>query len=327
MPTLSISEFSCLKDATLKLAPINIIIGPQGSGKSVTTKLFYFFADIPHTFFQAVERGDSIEEYKRHLAKTFSVWFPPSAWGQGRSNISYTAGKFNIRVLRRMSKGKLTDQVSISFSEWFIESYKNAQEILSNFQTAEDKDLVATDTVAGALDKIWRVRDLMHRRISEELGAEDISQQTFIPAGRAFFTSIGRLVAGFENAGSLDPITIKFARLFASLRDRNARQTLRINRIPQEIRNRRMDFMKNLFGGEVKFEDESEYVEASDGRRIPFSSLSSGQQELLPMWSLIDYFVETDSLRPPPSSRSRLSTDLIYIEEPEAHLFRQLRAY
>jgi len=54
------------------------------------------------------------------------------------------------------------------------------------------------------------------KKITTDLKGEFLRSQTFVPAGRAFFTSIGRLVAGFEQAGSLDPVTIKFARLFAN---------------------------------------------------------------------------------------------------------------
>jgi len=81
--------------------------------------------------------------------------------------------------------------------------------------------------------------------------------------------------------------------------------------------------MNELFGGEIKFADDNEYVEAKDGRKIPFSSLSSGQQELLPMWSLLDFFSEQDAygIIRGRNSRQRRARDLIYIEEPEAHLF------
>ena len=72
--------------------------------------------------------------------------------------------------------------------------------------------------------------------------------------------------------------------------------------------------MNRLFGGEIKFENELEFVETKDGRRVPFSALSSGQQELLPMWLLIDYLRDM-------SGRNRKGGDLVYIEEPEAHLF------
>jgi hypothetical protein len=160
------------------------------------------------------------------------------------------------------------------------------------------------------------------RKLERDLGENYFRSQTFIPAGRAFFTSIGRLVAGFEQAGSLDPVTVRFARLFAALRDRNTRQYLtRINRLSAEFAERRKTFMLSLFGGEVKFDNELEYVDATDGRKIPFSALSSGQQELLPMWSIMDYMAETDTLGLPTSRRGRRAREIVYIEEPEAHLF------
>jgi predicted ATP-dependent endonuclease of OLD family len=72
--------------------------------------------------------------------------------------------------------------------------------------------------------------------------------------------------------------------------------------------------MNQLFGGEIKFESELEFVETKDGRKVPFSALSSGQQELLPMWTLIDYFASIEGVR-------IAGEEIFYIEEPEAHLF------
>ncbi len=323
MPSLTISEFSCLKDATFTLAPVNVIIGPQGSGKSVTTKLFYFFSDILSNFLQYAEKGDNIEDYKKTISKNFNIWFPSSAWGQGRFIISYVSGAFSVRVLRRKSRGKLADDVAVTFSDWFNEIYLKAADLFERSRAGDELELGDNVQVTEAIDKLYRVRDIMTRQVSRELGQDYISQQTFIPAGRAFFTSIGRLVAGFEQAGSLDPVTIKFARLFANVRDRSARRyTSRIRRLGPDFMERRALFMNQLFGGEIKFEDEAEFVETEDGRKVPFSSLSSGQQELLPMWSLIDYFSEMDALRISSTGRIlRRSRELIYIEEPEAHLF------
>jgi len=323
MATLSISEFSCLKEAVLELAPVNVIIGPQGSGKSVTTKLFYFLSDITSNYIQSAERGDTIEDYKKGLARQFRLWFPPSAWGPGRSNINYYAGPFSVRILRRMVRGRVSDEISITFSEWFTNLYQRTLELFERTRSKFENDAQASPAISLELDRNYRAREFITQRVTRELGPDYISQQTFIPAGRAFFTSIGRIVAGFEQAGSLDPITIKFARLFANIRDRNARRSIpAARRLGEEYAARRARFMQTLFGGELKFEDEAEFVEAIDGRRIPFASLSSGQQELLPMWSLMEYFSELDVLR----QRSRNSSnprarELVYIEEPEAHLF------
>lgn len=319
MPSIAITDFACLKNAVFELAPVNIIIGPQGSGKSVTTKLFYFFSDIPHIAMQFAERGDSIEDLKKSLTKQFNLWFPPSAWGVGRFNINYTAGDLTVRVLRRRSNNRLSEEVSIKFSEYFVNFYDG---IKRSFNQDIDEGLSGVSPIDAAIDRTYRYKEIATERLALELGDNFIAQQTFIPAGRAFFTSIGRLVAGFEQAGSLDPVTIKFARLFASIRDRAGRRYLSKRRFP-EFESRRQNFMEKLFGGELKYEDDLEFVETIDGRKIPFTALSSGQQELLPMWSLIDYFSETDYIRYAHShTRSKnLFRELVYIEEPEAHLF------
>jgi hypothetical protein len=143
MPTLTVSEFSCLKHAVFEPAPVTVIIGPQGSGKSVTTKLFYFFADILSSFPQAAERDDNIEEFKRWVSRQFCIWFPPVAWGKGRFNISFSAGLFTVRLLRRISNGKNTDDVSVTFSDWFTDNYKQAQSLYSKYQRADDLNLAS----------------------------------------------------------------------------------------------------------------------------------------------------------------------------------------
>jgi hypothetical protein len=322
--TLTVSEFSCLHYAVFTLSPVNIIIGPQGSGKSVTTKLFYFFTDMLSNSLQAAERGDTYEQFKKHLARQFAMWFPSSAWGSGRFNLSYVAEPFTARVLRRVKKGELTDEVAVTFSDWFADTYDWMRD---QFQAGADSSELDLDTdlaVVDVIDRAFRTREQITRRFSQQLGANYLSQQTFIPAGRAFFTSIGRLVAGIEQAGSLDPVTIKFAKLFANLRDRMIVRspTLR-SHLGEDFLRRRERFMGELFGGEVRFENDAEFVLATDGRRIPFTSLSSGQQELLPMWSLVDYFSELDERRANRgnSIRRQRVQDLVYIEEPEAHLF------
>lgn len=321
MPTLTVNEFSCLREAVFELAPVNVIIGPQGSGKSVTTKLFYFFADILSNFLQYAEKQDSLEDYRKIVAKQFSLWFPPSAWGSGRFNISYVANPFSARILRRRRGGKLSDEVSVTFSEWFTDFYIQTSELFEKNHSNSELDLGDNVGIDDAFDRAYRVRDIVTRRMQAEINIEYLSQQTFIPAGRAFFTSIGRLVAGFEQAGNLDPVTLKFAKLFANLRDRQfGRYSSR--KMTTEFVEKRMSFMNELFGGEIRYEGDSEYVESTDGRKIPFSSLSSGQQELLPMWSIMDYFNGIDAARIAASLKSsRRSRELVYIEEPEAHLF------
>lgn len=310
MANLIVHDFSCLKHIEFTVAPLTVLIGPQGSGKSVTTKLIYFFYEQLIRQHQSAEKNVSLEEFKKESARQFRTWFPPSAWGPGRFNINFNAGKFTARVLRRTSGGSVTDDVAITFSDYFNRSYESLVQSYKQVQSFDRES--HTNTIRRSIEQVWAMRDKFEQKMAKDLGNDYISGQTFVPAGRAFFTSIGKLVAAFDQGSSLDPVTLRFAKLFAALRDRGGRYYWHRSRSVSELKGRNAT-MNQLFGGEIKFENDLEFVETRDGRKIPFSALSSGQQELIPMWLLIEYL--SDGLR------EDRGGDLVYIEEPEAHLF------
>ena len=72
---------------------------------------------------------------------------------------------------------------------------------------------------------------------------------------------------------------------------------------------------QSLFEVPLEFDREQEYVEAEDGRKIPFAILSSGQQELLPLWMAIESFIGDLEER-----------NLVFIEEPESAFYFHLRS-
>jgi predicted ATP-dependent endonuclease of OLD family len=312
MSRLLIENFSCFESAEFELAPLTVLIGPQGSGKSVTIKLNYFFQDIIHQQYSSAERGLDIEDFKRETARHFKTWFPSSAWGERRSNINFTLGPITVRVLRRTSKGGVVEDIAVTFSKYFTDQYRQLVEEFENERKAAEK----RESPRYRLGPIaYIVRERWEKKLKSDVGSEFVTSQIFIPAGRASFTSIGRLLAVFEQGGSVDPATTAFAKLFANFRDLAPR---RMNfRRPGEEREdyrARQKMISRLVGGELKFEDELEVVETKDGRKIPFTALSSGQQELLPICMLIDfmgdYRVDNDG-----------GSEILYVEEPEAHLF------
>lgn len=308
--TLSVEDFSCLQAGRIEISPVTVIIGPQGAGKSVTTKLIYFFIDLLSKQYASAERNIDVEDFRKEAARQFRIWFPPSAWGRGRFNINFSAGLYTVRALRRMSRGEVSDDVAITFSPFFSEFYRGLQDQYSHFN-ASKKDF-SGDDLRRSVDSVWKIRDAGEKDLAKTLGDDFIGFQTFVPAGRAFFTSIGRLVAAIEQGSSLDPVTIRFAKLFANLRDHGGYRYVYEEGRSSEQRSARLRVMRRLFGGEIKIEGDQEYVLTTDGRKVPFTALSSGQQELLPMWMLIDFFA---------SRGDREIGELFYIEEPEAHLF------
>ena len=296
MARLVVSTFSCIKDATVQLRPVTMLIGPQASGKSVISKLIYFFYNmLLEEQFSAVADGKTLREFEASLRTLFKRWFPPVAWGRGKFQISFEAGVFGVVVTREPSKRAPSD-LSFAFSEYFRAQYAR---LLENVKGR----IPVTD-----IHRITRIRHVAENRLRKDLGENYIGRQLFVPAGRSFFTSAGKAAALFAEANVLDPVTIDFGRIFTSIRrewpyfvedTKNARAGLSL--------------AHELVGGEIKMIRDQEYVQTRDGRAIPFAILSSGQQEILPLYMAVSVF--------PYMSLRDSARQLVYIEEPEAHLF------
>lgn len=307
MPTLTVKDFSCIDHASVDLSRLTILIGPQGSGKSVISKLFFFFQSM---LLGNVDTGQPIvssSELKENIDDQFRRWFPESAWGNSRFCISYESGPISITITRDRPYKVQRSTFQIDFS-------KSLEKLLRDLQNTY-RELV--ESFSAERSSIGRRIDF---RISYQLSVHYasllktllkdsyIEDQLFIPAGRSFFTSVGKAIAVFEHSNSLDPVTLDFGRTWASIRDTRYNDYSEL--LKSDANNNRM---QSVFGGTITVEKDQEYILSDDGRKIPFSSLSSGQQELLPLWLGVESFFNV-------SSRDG-SGALLYIEEPEAHLF------
>jgi hypothetical protein len=304
MTTLTIKNFSCVDEAELHLSQLTVLIGPQATGKSVISKLVYFFYDILNRQFRNLEDEESLERFRSTVTEDFKKWFPPSAWGPSKFEITFRADPFFVKITRTGAAKKAMDSenIRVNFSPWFEGQYEGVLKATQDqHKIRKQRDL--------PLDDFWRVRTTARKFIADKLGADNVSWQLFVPAGRSFFTSIGKAIAAFEYSGMLDPLTVQFGRFFATIRDQRRRREFRVRRPSEAQQRNRNEMMKKLFGGNITFGREQEYVISDDGRKIPFASMSSGQQELLPLWLSIEYAQEATQ------------NSIVYIEEPEAHLF------
>ena len=309
MAVLRVKNFSCIDTAELTVSQMTILIGPQASGKSVLSKLVYFFYNIVlSSQFNAIEEGQAYSEFVAGIGEEFKKWFPPSAWGSSRFRLEFSAGPYTASILRRLSRGEASDHVRVKFSEYFEREYEGLLESMPKRRESNSESFRDEFDPRKQMELIWRIRSTARRKLSSEMGSEYSDYQTFIPAGRSFFTSIGKAVAAFEQGGMLDPVTIRFGRLFASVKEYSTSRAY--SHQSEDERLLRNALTRQLFGGEIRIERDKEFVESYDGRRIPFSALSSGQQELLPLWLTLES-----------SIRDRDDSGLMYIEEPEAHLF------
>ena len=323
MAKLEVNNFSCLASISVDLEGITVIIGEQGSGKSVLTKLNYFCSDLTNVFIRYAERGYTYNRFVESVEQKFCQWFPPTAWGQHRFNIKYTSGAFTVRFLRKLSNGELSNSLNIQFSDWFQDVYRIA---LSNYSERDSSYEGVGDPVFASMEKDYKIRQIIRGLVFDGIGASGAESQLFIPAGRAFFTTIGRMVASIESS-TLDPLAGEFAKYFAELRDIRMRLKAPLFRFEQHgNQSLSSSFMETVFRGEIFSDGEIEAVKTKDGRVVPFSALSSGQQELLPIWYTLDNIIAEDTRKQRRNNRSKISHSMTYIEEPEAHLFPAAQA-
>jgi hypothetical protein len=173
----------------------------------------------------------------------------------------------------------------------------------------EEKTTTNENIEMALFDRSMRIQDIFNKKMSSDLGDNYTLTQVFIPAGRALYTSVGKIFAAFEQGGIFDPLTIRFGTLFNTLKE-NYNRRLFSRTLKDDLAKyaRNNAIAQSFFGGQIKIERSGEFIDHADGRQIPFAYLSSGQQELLPLWIVLDRFKDA------PHS-------IIYIEEPEAHLF------
>lgn len=298
---LSVTDFSCIKSADLALAPLTILIGPQASGKSVISKLVHFFYGLLLDQFQSIEDLQSVEEFKGQVKQRFKEWFPVDAWGNTKFCIEFSAGDYQVRLTRVQYNESLGENMRVWFSPFFEKQYKDA---LSTFSAVVQKRGEASDI---EFDAFWKIRETGIAVLRQHLKEDFLEVQTFIPAARSFFTSVGKTIVAFEQGRVLDPLTMRFGRLFANVRERSASPAISLMRrkVPW------LDPISSVMGGEIVIQRDREYLKTEDGRKIPLSAMSSGQQELMPLIMMIRAR----------SASFRRQRQLITIEEPEAHLF------
>ena len=303
MRILQVEHFSCIVAATLEIDRLTVIIGPQASGKSVLGKLCFFAIDVGLSQHVSILCSDSFEKFVQEMKQRFVEWFPLEAWGSGKFKIRYVGGDYSLTITRKSYKGVSGDDFRLQFSEAF---QANFEELTSKVDKRASR--AGQSEVADDFERDWQIQDAIRTAHRKLQGRDAVDFQAFVPAGRSFFTSIGKAIAAFEQGRVLDPLILRFGRLYTAYKDRPRR----VFNEPAQEREARKSIeliLNSILGGSLQRDGDREYLHTSDGRKVPLSALSSGQQELLPIVTFIPWF-----------SGAR-SASLCYIEEPEAHLF------
>jgi energy-coupling factor transporter ATP-binding protein EcfA2 len=314
MRKLTVKNFSVIKEAELEFGKITVLIGPQASGKSLLCKLAYFLGkktiDIALT---AILRKDAFEEFRADFTREFLNWFPIEIWVGADTFVQFGSSNFGVNI----SGSDVTDafRMKAEFSTQFESVFSHLTDQIGEIpDTGADSRKYLFEQAEAQLNLLM-TKDFVFRSV-------------YIPDGRAFFVNQSLGFIALNNA-DIDPLVRDFSfevRLGESWNP-NPVAGEKARRVIDEIRQE----ILHIVGGHIEGRNTSaKFRQASDGRSIPLTLLSSGTQELLPLLNVLGQiatgqrdkiiFPRPNNL-PGMPSQIILSKGLIYLEEPEANVF------
>jgi len=300
MQRLTVKNFLTLKDISIELPKINIIIGPHAEGKSVLAKLVYFFKTFVQDFRNAIVFKETRSEFDRRILKKFASIFPPYTWENKRFEIEYTFNSHKIIVYPNDSKGSKI-KLNVEYSGKIKKTF---EALKSEYSESGGKVFVLRESSPEKA-----LEEGITRLFSYEQEYDKWEQTIFIPSGRAF------LAKSQKNLGksvSRNVLTDLFLREFGVIYDRaknfyNRPVSGDSDRIHTEVRN----LVEEILHGKYAHDNNEDWI-SSPYNTTNLSDSSFGQQEVLPM-SLVLSFLASVS--------NQANPYFVFIEEPEAHLF------
>lgn len=306
---ISIQNFAGIEKLDLDIKPINILIGPQGVGKSVVVKLIYFFKETLYDLGSrtGISFLETVENHERNMISVFRKMFDKSAWkSEGYFEVVYQSTSGLLYVVR----GKGSGEIKIELPREYTTILEEIIQLNQQYSTLKVGDLGISQYLKHRkeIERFFRVK------LGEKFN-ENLAEQVFVPAGRSFFSTINRNIFSIvegegEMSSSLDSFMLRFGAIYQLLEDlemRSAGEELQEN--PSQF----TTLVNQIIGGRyIKEEEGQVYILHEDQRKVELKNVSSGQQESLPMLLILKAIYER-----------KWSSDgcILYIEEPEAHLF------
>ena len=297
MEYIYIENFGGIKKMDFEFKSINILIGPQGSGKSITVKLLYFFKNFVNEIIKSTINEETKRDLDKKQKETFITFFPKESWSKENFFISY---KFDDTVI---NINKINNKLSFDYSDNLKKALNKGKKIYQ-----DEKTKLTENRKIPSFRLKREIREKIQNCIKAELGDISTYDQFFIPAGRSFFANIQSSIFSFlSDNRSLDPFLIEFGSFYEDLKD------LYNDILSGEKTDREFDeLISQILNSKYTREKEKDFLVHKDNRKVNLTNASSGQQETLPLMIILK------SLNYISSVGGGFS---LYIEEPEAHLF------
>jgi len=312
METLKVKNFLLVKDAFFEVKKINLIIGNQASGKSIISKLLFYFKEfVSSTFLQSIERDETRTSVQKEGLAQFVEYFPKYTWSSQEFEIIYTIDDFvvSVRNIRRPS-GRMS--LKMNYSDTMHMMHGKCRKAYKTF--LKDESRRKKGVYMG--HQFW---DFSRKVVyANEAYSTKFGNPTFIPASRSFFANLQNSVFSFLASNiDIDPFMKKFGSSYENSK-RLYNDTFYINdESHKAVRKEVTDLVEKILVGQYEHKDEKDWIRYKDSR-INLTNASSGQQEALPMLVILSSF---------PFFQPAGGRPLFFIEEPEAHLFPTSQKY
>lgn len=307
---ITIKNFVVIKDADIDIKDINIIIGPQANGKSLIAKLIYFFNSLNKMFSQHTRKEFSKDDIDGSVIKKFHDFFPSYLWSEKPFSMEYVCGNVKISIEYKKSQKKKEFSFEISYSKELLEVLDVVRKKHSELQMRRKlRDIKNIDwsSIEGHGDA-WRPTNKDLRNFNPKYFGASI----FIPSGRSFFSILQKNIFTLLSQNvNIDPFIKEFGSFYETTKnffslDSSDAEEGQLEELYQKA-------FLSIAKGEYLNKDGKDWIKSPAGLTTNLADTSSGQQESVPMLLVLTIY---------PQIMSMLNnTGIIFIEEPEAHLF------
>lgn len=299
---LIINDFLSISHLDWAPSAYNIITGEMGSGKSICMKLLYFIYEIFNTtiFNTSTFKISNIDSFYAALDRRFrDVFFIDTKM---KSEIVYTIQE---QDLLEIFDFKITiDGGTIKYKSEYIESkFDNWHYTLT--------ESLKQNHIAVSADATTQIRDNISKEISPSF-----------PFDQLYFSDLRTLIAETNNILTSDPYTNELLSIKGTLEQKFHKLLDMASLYPHEAEYQDVNEIlkivyKILHIEDISFEGSEPHLIQLRGTEVPLSKCSSGQREIFYLLSFISLMHEGIGIG------YYGKTSILFIEEPEVHLFPQ----
>lgn len=304
---LLIKNFAGL-DIDIELGRINLFIGPQASGKSVCAKCLYLFRSFVPALLTSATQPQDKQTFEGTFIDRFREYFP-NLWRAGAGfQLRYESEEAFVDITANAHSA--APIAVLTYSPFLQEGAAELRSTIRKLREARKskgappapkQQLLFEDSYHQEYFATYELRI----QLSERAGSSEMGRQAFVIAGRAFLSTLkGSILTVLSSNPVADPLLREFLQLYETVRRYPPGKHRPIDAASGKL-------AESIIRGRLLVEDDEDYIELADTRRIPLANASSGQQEAFSLLLIL-----LDLARPTYSFYSTL-----YAEEPEAHLF------